>query len=226
METIQRTQLQPINYAGFWIRLVALIMDYIFVSCAVFPFIVILAFVSPNIIEVSAPFEVFQTERTLDSQKEEQKHSNGSVTIVETNIKEKIVLNKWVYHYKETVHINGNSTDSEDEQMIDLQTGQDMNMTSTGTINIIALLLLCALMESSKLQASFGKMALGIKVTNKLGERLNFPQALARNVLKILSALTLFIGFMMAGWTRKKQTLHDMISGCYLLEGRYDAPKG
>ena len=69
-------------------------------------------------------------------------------------------------------------------------------------------------MESSKYMASLGKLALGIKVTDESGERLSILRSLARNISKVLSLLTLFIGFMMAGWTARKQALHDIISKC------------
>ena len=39
-------------------------------------------------------------------------------------------------------------------------------------------------------------------------------RALGRNALKILSAIPLFFGYLMAGWTAKKQSLHDILAGC------------
>ena len=72
-------------------------------------------------------------------------------------------------------------------------------------------------MESSKYKASLGKMALGIEVTDASGQRLSWIRSLARNVSKFLSIFTLLIGFMMAGWTRKKQGLHDIVSRCFIV---------
>jgi uncharacterized RDD family membrane protein YckC len=69
-----------------------------------------------------------------------------------------------------------------------------------------------AYMESSQRQATFGKMALGIKVTNMNGERIGFAQATGRHFAKILSALILLIGFIMAAFTEKKQALHDILA--------------
>ena len=68
-------------------------------------------------------------------------------------------------------------------------------------------------MESSSKQATFGKLALGIKVTRLNGERISFSRASARFFSKILSVLLFFIGFIMIAFTEKKQALHDMISG-------------
>jgi len=73
------------------------------------------------------------------------------------------------------------------------------------------------LMESSRLQATLGKMALGIAVTDVYGEPISFGKANARHWSKILSMLTLLVGYMMAGFTEKKQALHDMIAGTLVL---------
>jgi uncharacterized RDD family membrane protein YckC len=69
-----------------------------------------------------------------------------------------------------------------------------------------------ALMESSESQATLGKRAVSIKVTDMNGNRISFGRATGRYFAKIISGLHLFIGFMMAGWTSKKQALHDMIA--------------
>ena len=77
-----------------------------------------------------------------------------------------------------------------------------------------------ALLESSTWQATLGKLALGIRVTDLQGQRISVPRALGRYPAKFLSAIILGIGFMMAGWTRRKQALHDMIAGTLVLNGR------
>jgi uncharacterized RDD family membrane protein YckC len=70
-----------------------------------------------------------------------------------------------------------------------------------------------SLMESSKLQASVGKMALGLKVTDLQGARISVFRAAGRYLATILSTVILFIGFIMIAFTEKKQGLHDMIAG-------------
>ena len=69
-----------------------------------------------------------------------------------------------------------------------------------------------ALMESSRVQATLGKMALGIKVTDMQEKRLSFGKSTGRYFAKILSAIILCIGFLMIIWTKKKQGLHDMLA--------------
>ncbi len=74
-----------------------------------------------------------------------------------------------------------------------------------------------ALMESSAGQATLGKKALGIVVTDMDGKRISFGRASGRFFGKIISGLTLGLGYIMAGFTEKKQALHDMLAGCLVV---------
>ncbi|MCL4500813.1 MAG: RDD family protein [Deltaproteobacteria bacterium] len=74
--------------------------------------------------------------------------------------------------------------------------------------------------ESSGFQATLGKMALGLKVTDLNGDPITFARATGRYFGKIISALILCIGFMMAGWTAKKQALHDLMAGTLVVKKR------
>jgi uncharacterized RDD family membrane protein YckC len=78
-------------------------------------------------------------------------------------------------------------------------------------------LLYFTIFESSHFQATPGKMALGIIVTDMQGRSVTFPRALGRNVGKILSKMIIWIGFIMAGITQKKQALHDMLADCLVV---------
>lgn len=70
------------------------------------------------------------------------------------------------------------------------------------------------LFESSSWQATPGKKALGLVVKDVHGKRISFIRANARYWGKFLSMGTLFIGFIMAGFTKNKQALHDIVAGC------------
>jgi uncharacterized RDD family membrane protein YckC len=74
-----------------------------------------------------------------------------------------------------------------------------------------------ALLHSGARQATVGKMALGLKVTDINGDRLTFARASLRYFSKILSSLFLMIGYIMAGFTPKKQALHDYIANTYVV---------
>jgi uncharacterized RDD family membrane protein YckC len=74
-----------------------------------------------------------------------------------------------------------------------------------------------ALLESSAWQATLGKKALGLEVTDIQGMRIGFGRASGRFFAKIISGIILFMGFVMAGFTEKKQALHDMIAGTLVI---------
>jgi uncharacterized RDD family membrane protein YckC len=72
-------------------------------------------------------------------------------------------------------------------------------------------------MESSSKQATLGKMALGLKVTDERGQRISFARATGRHFSKIISGMILLIGYIMAGFTARKQALHDVIAGTLVI---------
>jgi uncharacterized RDD family membrane protein YckC len=83
---------------------------------------------------------------------------------------------------------------------------------------IAAVWLYYALFESSTWQATPGKKVLGLFVTDLNGNRISFAHASGRFFAKLISGLIPFgIGYMMAGFTAKKQALHDLIAGCLVL---------
>src|SRR6267378_435483 len=84
-------------------------------------------------------------------------------------------------------------------------------LTSLATIALSWLYF--ALFHSSSRQATPGKSAFGIKVTDTAGERISFLRATGRFFALYVSALILFIGFLLAAFTARKQALHDMIAG-------------
>jgi uncharacterized RDD family membrane protein YckC len=91
--------------------------------------------------------------------------------------------------------------------------------SAAGTISTVVGWLYYALMESSAKQATVGKMALGIIVTDLEGRRIGFGRATGRYFAKILSALILGIGFLMAAFTERKQGLHDMVASTLVVKG-------
>jgi uncharacterized RDD family membrane protein YckC len=85
-------------------------------------------------------------------------------------------------------------------------------------ISIVMMWIYYAWMESSSHQGTLGKMALGLIVTDLEGRRISFARASGRYFAKIITGLIpLGIGYAMAGFTEKKQALHDMIASCLVL---------
>lgn len=77
-----------------------------------------------------------------------------------------------------------------------------------------------SILESSSSQATLGKMALGLKVTDVHGRRLTFGNALGRSLAKILSGLILAIGYIMAAFDDRKQGLHDKMASTLVMKTR------
>jgi uncharacterized RDD family membrane protein YckC len=75
-----------------------------------------------------------------------------------------------------------------------------------------------ALQESSANQATMGKRAVGIMVTDLNGERLSFGRATGRHFAKFLSMIILFVGYLMAAFTSRRQALHDIIAGALVVK--------
>jgi uncharacterized RDD family membrane protein YckC len=84
-------------------------------------------------------------------------------------------------------------------------------------LSVIMFWLYCSIMESSSKQATLGKKALNITVTDLEGKRVSFGRATIRFWSKYFSSAILFIGFIMIGFTAKKQALHDIIAKTLVL---------
>ena len=154
------------NYAGFWMRFVAIIIDGIIISIArvflVLPFLAMLG------ISFATGIKNFDPENMDDL-----------IPFIATVI----------------------------------AAGAALALLST-----IMWVLYGTLMEASKYQATVGKLALGLIVTDMNGGKLDFSKALVRNLGKILSNFIFLIGYIMAAFTEKKQGLHDIIAGTLVVQ--------
>ena len=89
-------------------------------------------------------------------------------------------------------------------------------------VNFLVFWLYFAGFESSGMQATPGKSVLGIIVTDMNGDRVTFGTATGRALGKYISALILYIGYLMVAFTKQKQGLHDKIAGTFVIrKSRY-----
>lgn len=154
------------NYAGFWMRFVAIIIDGIIIGVAQsFIFVPILA---------ALGLGFASSAETMDFSDPEQ--AAGMIASIGA-----LIGGYWI-------------------------------------LSLSIQILYFSFMEASKFQATLGKMALGLKVTDINGGKLDFGKAFIRNLSKILSYMILFIGYIMAGFTEKKQGLHDMIASTLVVK--------
>lgn len=98
--------------------------------------------------------------------------------------------------------------------------GGQQSFAQQALFNIISLLVnavIYAAFEASPWQATPGKKILRLRVTDLDGDRPSFARAFGRNAGKIVSFAIVFIGYLMAGFTERKQALHDIMAGCLVV---------
>jgi uncharacterized RDD family membrane protein YckC len=86
-----------------------------------------------------------------------------------------------------------------------------------GVLLIVIPWLYFAGFESSRSQATPGKLLMHIVVTDMTGNKPTFARVTLRHFVKFVSALIIFIGFLMIGLTKRRQGLHDRIASCLVL---------
>lgn len=77
-----------------------------------------------------------------------------------------------------------------------------------------------ALFESSVWQATPGKRALGLVVTDRDGARLGFGRALGRHVAALANYASLMVGWLLVALDRDKRGLHDHLAGTRVVSRR------
>jgi uncharacterized RDD family membrane protein YckC len=80
-----------------------------------------------------------------------------------------------------------------------------------------------AFLESSPWQATLGKLALDLRVTDLDGKRLSVGRSMSRNFVRLFNAITAFIPlvcYIAVAWTSRKQGLHDLLAKALVLNGR------
>ncbi|OOQ57490.1 RDD family protein [Mucilaginibacter pedocola] len=106
--------------------------------------------------------------------------------------------------------------------------GEENKMTRIGisiaivSFAIPARLIYSVVMESGPKQGTFGKQFLKIRVCDIYGERISTAKALGRNIAKLLSAATFYIGYLMIFFNKKQQGLHDMVAETLVVKDRLD----
>jgi len=98
-----------------------------------------------------------------------------------------------------------------------LKIGQFPPVTKLGIfVMYLMMWLYFTFFEASSWQATPGKRILRLYVADLNGRPLTLARAALRNVARIISGV-LLIGYLIAGFTEKKQALHDIVAGCLVL---------
>ena len=81
-----------------------------------------------------------------------------------------------------------------------------------GVVGLIVWWVYNAATESSARQATVGKVAVHLVVTDAAGQRLSFGRATVRHFAKYVCWATYGVGFLMVAFTDRHRGLHDMIA--------------
>lgn len=167
METISTSPQSELNYAGFWLRFAAYIIDRFIISVIgliiAIPSVLIIVSMAIGLDKVSDLEDLLADGNLLKV---------GVIVGIIILISLLSLVTTWLYY---------------------------------------------ALFESSKQGGTPGKMAVNIKVTTYEGERLSFARATGRYFARIITNMTLLVGYIMVGFTEKKQALHDILANCVVI---------
>src|SRR5262245_49288257 len=105
------------------------------------------------------------------------------------------------------------------EAMMAASQGMMQNMGVLYLVGFLLAWLYEALLTSSSMQATPGKMVFGLRVATVDGQRIGFGRATGRYFGKIVSAIIAYIGFIMVAFTERKQGLHDMMASTVVVHG-------
>jgi uncharacterized RDD family membrane protein YckC len=79
-------------------------------------------------------------------------------------------------------------------------------------LGLLVILFYYAMLESSPMRASIGKLVTSQFVADEAGERLTFMHAMGRSVAKLITAFSAMLGFLTILFTKRNQALHDLVS--------------
>ena len=74
------------------------------------------------------------------------------------------------------------------------------------------ILLYYIVLEGSPLRASLGKLATSQVVTDEFGEKIGIMHTVGRNLAKLLTLMSIMLGFFTILFTKRNQALHDLSS--------------
>lgn len=218
------TRTRP-DYAPFWRRVVALAIDAIVLSAAVAGIVY-----ATNAAAAGFGARVFDpfwespepVRRMVETAGDRRDVQEGGVVIEnnysrETRIYADGSVRIFAVIEGTTQRADGRIDQSRVEMLIGRNQGLIMRQRMTQALCGLLPFVYFLLMESSARQASLGKQALGIKVTDAAGRRLGLRRAAFRQLMKATNLFSTGITYFIAAFTERRQALHDMFSGTLVL---------
>lgn len=179
---------------------------------------------------IDAPFTFFATERLVSSDLPSTDIEGGGKIIRTTT--RSIIERNFLGLAKQTVRrtdVELGSTQaskrptasSSTEELMDMETGNTLVRLPLTLATVMLYFVLQVLAEGLLMPgATPGKILMGIRVSPVQDARMDLNRAAMRNVLKIVSIVTLFAGVLMAFMSKRRQMLHDLLSGSYVHDAK------
>ncbi|MED1204262.1 RDD family protein [Heyndrickxia acidicola] len=124
--------------------------------------------------------------------------------------------------YCSMIIINSRKNAPQESSVFAIITNGEVNMLTNTSyvlllIGFVISVIYFTVLHASKLQATVGKLAFGLIVVDESGNRITLGRSLGRYFAAILSTI-LYIGYIIAVFTKRKQAFHDIIARTYVIK--------
>lgn len=212
------------------LRFIAGAVDYVFAALVAFALAAGLQGTIGPVFAIDAPFTFLAKERLITTDLPSTEIGSGGKS-VRTTTRATVERNYFglvMQTYKRTDIETGSAESNAKPQsiesrevLIDARTGKELTRLPLTLASVLSYLLLLAAAEGWLMPgASPGKLLMGIRVSPVASDEMNIHRAAMRNLLKIVSVGTAFIGIAMALFSKRRQMLHDLLTGSYVHDAK------
>lgn len=208
------------------LRIVAGVIDGLVASVLAFALAALLQGAMGPVFTLDAPFTWIASERTLSSDLPSLEIADGGESSRTTvrSIVERNYLGFVQQNYRRTateIKKNGSTEVQIREALLDGNRGREISRPSGWMVAVVLYFVVLVLSEGLLLRgASPGKLLMGLRVSTLKGGKPGLFQAGVRNLSKVISIAPALLGIIMALFSKKRQMLHDVLTGCYVHDAK------
>ncbi len=208
------------------LRIVAGVIDGLVASVLAFALAALLQGAMGPVFTLDAPFTWIANERTLSSDLPSIEIADGGESSRQTvrSIVERNYLGFVQQNYRRTateIKKNGSTEVQIREALLDGNRGREISRPSGWMVAVVLYFVVLVLSEGLLLRgASPGKLLMGLRVSTLKGDKPGLFQAGVRNLSKVISIAPALLGIIMALFSKKRQMLHDVLTGCYVHDAK------
>ena len=212
--------------APLTLRFGAGVIDVLFAAAAAFALAVSLQSAVGPVFAIDAPFSLFASERMVSTDLPSTDIEGGG-KVIRTTTRSTLERNYFglvSQTYRRTdVEIGpSNAADRPNaiesrEVLIDRASGRELWRLPLSIAAVILYFVLAVFNEGWLMRgATPGKIVMGIRVSPVQSDEMDLNRAAFRNLLKIVSFGAAFVGVFMALFSKRRQMLHDSLTGSYV----------